>query len=602
MKKRIAVFGCGWSNEYLMVVNEVFTDFAMRHDADLFYFINYSNVGADDDEEFDAVLSSIKEANLPTVCLGYRLEGVSCFECNNYSGMYELVEHLVTVHGVQDILYIGGPKDNQESLLREKALTDVLQKYGYSLKPENILCGNWNYFDTQYTVKDWYEKNGGKLPDAIVCANDVMAMGTYVALAKAGVSSLSKVIVTGFDDLISARMFSPGITSVNPGWEEMARQAMEHLFNCIKDGNEIVYRVVQSHSSIRESCGCCIGDDSVLLNGGEIFLGYERMVGASYLSGHMCELADALSVVRCKEDISKFFEYILTIDHFHEGNEFYLCFVDNFFDSLELGEKLVNRGFPAKMELIGGIRDNKVVEPELFDTKQLLPSYNPEKESVDQYLIVCLSSRKECYGYVVMVNNTRLLFDYALFVWSFNMGQNIERLRQNLTLEDLNQRLAVLSVTDALTGVYNRMGCEKVAFPLLENCYRSGKNAVLLFLDINKMKIINDNFGHEQGDVAIRMTANAIQLAIPDDWVVVRYGGDEFLIAGECESEQTAEYISERIQSLLVQTTRERKLPYPISVGIGAVYVKPEDELDLYRCLRIADAKMYQMKKEHGEK
>lgn len=627
MKKRVAVFGCGWSNEYLMVVNEVFHQFATQHQVDLFYFINYSSIDSDTsekmreaniyklpdlswfdgavilgstfhiDEEFEAVLSSIKNANLPAVCLGYRLDGISCFECNNYNGMYELVEHLVTEHAVKDVLYVGGPVDNQESLLRQKALTDVLDKYGYTLKPENILCGNWNYFDTQYIIEDWYKRNDGKLPDAIVCANDVMAMGSYVGLTKCGLSDLSKVIVTGFDDLISARMFPPSITSVNPGWKEMSKKALDHLWNCMQNGNEIVYQTVQSHSSIKQSCGCHADAFSALQNGGEIFLGYERMAGDSYLGGHACELSNALSEIRHKEDIHNFFEFVLTTNHSFEGDEFYLCFVDNFFDSLDQGKELTNCGYTKKMELIGGICDNKIVSSEVFETRQLLPHYNPDKESVDEYIFVCLSSRKECFGYITIVNNINMLFDFSLFVWTLNMGLSIERLRQNLMLEELNQRLAALSVTDALTGVYNRMGCEKYAFPLVETCYRSGKNAVMLFTDINRMKYINDNFGHEQGDVAIRMTANAIRLAVPEEWVVVRYGGDEFLVAGECKNEEEAKHISERIHKLLAQTVKERKLPYPVTIEIGAVYIKPEDELDLYRCLRIADAKMYQMKK-----
>lgn len=628
MKKRIAIFACGWSNECLMVLNRVFVDYAERHNTDLFFFINYSAVGGEHNEdmrelniyrlpkmssfdgaiilgntfhigdEFETILEAIREADLPAVCLGYKIEGVSCFECNNYDGMYELAEHLVTSHGVKDVLYVGGPVDNQESLLRAQALKDVLDKYGYVLKEENVLCGNWNYFDTQYAISEWYDNHHGILPDAIVCANDVMAMGTYVGLAKSGVQNLKNIIVTGFDNLPSGNVFSPAITSVDPGWEDMASEAMEHLLKCMENGNEIVNKVIRSHMSIKESCGCLQTQNVGLQEGNEIFLGYERMVGASYLGGHMCELSVALSEVRSKEEVGKFFEYILQHDHVYEGDEFYFCLVEDFFDSIENGEILTNKGYPSKMELVGGIKDNEIVKPETFETELLLPSYDPEKETVDQYMFITLSSRKESYGYAVMVNNLRILYDYSFFVWSFNMGQNIERMRQNFRLEEMNQRLAVLSVTDALTGVYNRMGCEKIAFPLLEHCYHDGKRAVMLFMDINKMKVINDSFGHDQGDVAIRLTAAAIQQAIPNDWVVVRYGGDEFLVAGECSGENTAEEIAERIQYMLAQSVKVRKLPYPITVGIGMVYVNPEEELDLSRCLRVADAKMYAMKKE----
>ncbi|MBR4965297.1 MAG: hypothetical protein IKY53_02270, partial [Lachnospiraceae bacterium] len=108
MKKRIAVFGCGWSNEYLMVVSEIFKEFAEQHQMDLYYFINYSETGNDSnegareaniynlpdfslfdgvvilgntlhlEEEFALLTSAIAKANVPAVCLGYRLDGISC--------------------------------------------------------------------------------------------------------------------------------------------------------------------------------------------------------------------------------------------------------------------------------------------------------------------------------------------------------------------------------------------------------------------------------------------------------------------------------------------------------------------------------------------
>ena len=112
------------------------------------------------------------------------------------------------------------------------------------------------------------------------------------------------------------------------------------------------------------------------------------------------------------------------------------------------------------------------------------------------------------------------------------------------------------------------------------------------------MKQINDNFGHEQGDVAIRLTSMSIRLAIPEEWVAVRYGGDEFLVTGTCESEEEVKNITTHIHTILSQLVKERQLPYPVTIEIGAVYIRPEDDLDPYHFLRLADAKMYHLKKD----
>lgn len=627
MKKKIAIFGSGWSNECLMIMNEAFIKFANENNIDLFYFINYSIANGDTnivqresnvlrlpdlawfdgviilgntlhlEEEFHILKNAIEEAGVPAVCLGYQLEGVSCFECDNYNGMYELIEHLVLAHDVSEVVYIGGPEDNQESKLREKALRDVFEKYNRSILDENILCANWNYYDAQHEIEKWYYDNGERLPQAIVCANDIMAMGSYVGLAKIKANGLDDLILTGFDDLVSGYVFSPRITSVDPGWKEMASEGIKHLWKCINSQNEIIHRVIKTHCSIKNSCGCKTKYKVGFVNGGEIFLGYERIVGASFLNGYLCEVANVFSEVKSKDGLKDIFSHILYNNYGIEGSELYLCVRDNFFESLKNQEKLGSNGTFENVELLGGYAGETVYDNMVFPTKQLVPCYDPDSDVSKQYLFVCLGSKNEYYGYIVMVNHTSILYDFSMYLWSVSMGQNLERLRQNFVMEDMNKMLSNLSVTDALTGVYNRLGCEKIAFPLLTECYKAGKRSVMIFVDINKMKVINDCFGHEHGDIAIKLTANAIRDAVSEEWVVVRYGGDEFLAAGPCENDEELADIVEQIHNNLTLYNHKKKLPYTLKVEIGEEYIELDKKLDLYNSLRIADAKMYARKK-----
>lgn len=627
MKKKIAILGNGWSNECLMIMNEAFTDFANENNIDIFYFINYSaaNVENSDilkesnvfrlpdmtlfdgaiilgntfhfEEEFQILQKSIESAGIPAVCLGYQLEGMSCFECDNYNGMYELIEHLVLVHDVSEIVYVGGPKDNQESKLREKAVRDVLKKCNRELLDENILCADWNYYDAQYVIRKWYYDNGERLPQAIVCANDIMAMGSYVGLAKIKANGLDKLILTGFDNLVSSDVFSPSVTSVDPGWKEMASEGIKHLWKCINSGNEIIHSVIKSHCSIKKSCGCDFEDKIEFVNGEEMFLGYERMVGASYLNGYLCEVSNAFSEVKNKDGLADVFAHILNNNYGIEGSELYLCVRDNFFESIKKQQKLGNCGYFENVELLGGYSGEEVYGNMVFPTKQLVPFYDSDSETSKQYLFVCLCTKDEYYGYIAMVNHTSILYDFSMYLWAVSMGQNLERLRQNFLMEEMNKMLSELSVTDALTGVYNRLGCEKIAFPLLEECYKAGKQSVMIFVDINKMKVINDCFGHEQGDNAIKLTANAIRDAVDEEWVVVRYGGDEFLAAGPCSNDDELNRIVERIHNNLINATHKKKLPFTLKAEIGEEYIDINEELDLYNSIRIADAKMYAKKK-----
>ena len=104
---------------------------------------------------------------------------------------------------------------------------------------------------------------------------------------------------------------------------------------------------------------------------------------------------------------------------------------------------------------------------------------------------------------------------------------------------------------------------------------------------------IFDKFGHLAGDTAICTVANVLRKALPKDWYIARYGGDEFLMIGEYCAQQSSDYLIERINLLLKETTDRMQLPYSLSIGIGYVIIDASDELDLQECLRKADEAMY---------
>ena len=134
------------------------------------------------------------------------------------------------------------------------------------------------------------------------------------------------------------------------------------------------------------------------------------------------------------------------------------------------------------------------------------------------------------------------------------MSSALERARQNIKLENLNKILADISVRDELTGLYNRMGYEKIAIPYLDELRHTKQNCVIMVADINRMKVINDKYGHLQGDTAIKIVASVIKSSIPKNWKAVRYGGDEYVIIGDYILGIAADR-----KSLVIQDSRTRQ-------------------------------------------
>ena len=153
------------------------------------------------------------------------------------------------------------------------------------------------------------------------------------------------------------------------------------------------------------------------------------------------------------------------------------------------------------------------------------------------------------------------------------------------------QELKELSFRDRLTGLYNRNYMETRS----RQYARSGDFPVsLIMADCNYLKRVNDTLGHEYGDLMLQRVARSIEDSIPQNFVAMRVGGDEFLIlCPKCSADQAAELIS-RIRRRL----KERSDGIlPLDVALGS-YTAQDDSLTFDQVFHRADRAMYENKKE----
>jgi len=625
VKKRIAVCGSGWSNEYLKTVMSGIRKCAEKSNTDVFLLMNYTVSNAEKyketgeanlfslleyvdfdgvlilsntlhtQDEYDYIQRVVKEKSIPAICLEYQLPDIDFIGTDNYSGMYELCGHLFEHHKISHPVYISGPVENTESGIRRKALEDVMNEHGLFLEEKDVLYCNWNYYEVTEELPKWLQENK-ELPDVFVCANDVMAMAVCEVLENKGIRVPEDVMVTGFDRLESAVLYNPMIATVDRSWDDMGYRAMECLLQKLEDPSLHVSEYVNSKAVPAKSCGCELSDDYQKKKPKNLGL-YNNIVSGTFWGGHLCDIVERLGKAISDEELHVFFVTYLQEDHKHEGDELYVCLVDNFFSSLSDDTLLPQTGYSNTMDVIAGLKDGIAVPRMSVNIERIIPCYDEDEPGGRLFTLVPFYSADGCFGYVAFGNELQMMYDYSLYNWMRNLTECFAHVRQNIVLADMNRKLEILSVTDGLTGVYNRMGCERIAYPYLEKCHRQGKRAVMMFADINRMKRINDKFGHIQGDVAITTVATSIREVLTDSWIIVRYGGDEFLMVGECDKEEEADRLLKEIMSRMQEKAAKMKLPYKLKVGLGFVFVEPHENLDLPDCLRRADEAMYAMKK-----
>jgi len=172
-------------------------------------------------------------------------------------------------------------------------------------------------------------------------------------------------------------------------------------------------------------------------------------------------------------------------------------------------------------------------------------------------------------------------------------AQAIARIRLQNELREHARR-------DPLTGVYNRRYFNEVVEQELVRSRRYDHPIGFLMIDVDRFKEINDRFGHQMGDRVLKAVAELLVGQVRESDIVVRYGGDEFLIM-LLETDGETEAVTERIQNAIAERNRTNELiPFPVTLSIGAAHWAPESEEPIEQVLAVADRRMYEEKR--GEK
>ena len=157
-------------------------------------------------------------------------------------------------------------------------------------------------------------------------------------------------------------------------------------------------------------------------------------------------------------------------------------------------------------------------------------------------------------------------------------------------------RIRALSDRDELTMLYNMRAFKKLAEREHEGAMRRGDAYSILMVDVDQLKGINDTYGHEAGNRAIQMVADALLRLTRSSDIVARYGGDEFIVLLAHVDGEIARDVAQRIRNVVFATTLEvgvKIVRIKVSVGVGAF---PEDGSSVQAIMTVADRAMYKDK------
>jgi diguanylate cyclase (GGDEF)-like protein len=155
-----------------------------------------------------------------------------------------------------------------------------------------------------------------------------------------------------------------------------------------------------------------------------------------------------------------------------------------------------------------------------------------------------------------------------------------------------------LSVIDTLTGLHNRRGFELLGNQMILSAGRAGQQVGVIFFDLDGLKAINDRFGHDAGDQALKAFASILRRTLRQSDLAARLGGDEF--AAILWTVNKADLVS--VRARLDHQVRAYNATSPagleVAFSMGVSWFNPDDPQTLYRLVEVADAEMYRQKRD----
>lgn len=257
-----------------------------------------------------------------------------------------------------------------------------------------------------------------------------------------------------------------------------------------------------------------------------------------------------------------------------------------------------------KVVLRDGAVESVLGAAQKIKTDDIFRSSMKGKDS-NALVVLPLFSNEMVYG-ILVSDMTEKLFENGEFLVN-QMGAAIkmlELLKSNaeiqrqleeslITLKENNIELDTISKSDALTGILNRRGFQLSGEELLQRNKDLGVRTMVAYVDMNNLKIVNDRYGHDEGDFSIKLISEMLTEAVAGIGLAGRVGGDEFALAVSVSPDDEERAFVEKIYGRFQKYNEGSEKPYNITVSVGTCIVEADDALTLKEAMTLADGKLY---------
>lgn len=502
----------------------------------------------------------------------------------------KITDHFIEKHGCTDIMCLTGFKEVPHSFSRAEGYKRSLEKHGIPVDEDKIIFGDFWKLSAQKLADELVSKKRS-LPQAIVCANDSMAVELCNCLVNNGISVPDDVMISGYDATREAADNTPSITTLFPQNFNLGVDAVCKIHEKLTGIYPVTVEMSKGFIITGQSCGC--GEDfRKMLKKRQSYNENIRDFQKRYDESDMAEAV--LEVSNFEELLRKINKYT---DLLNELDIFMLCMCDKWDDLDEQEENYICEGYSENMSVRMIHSKGEFIScEEKFSSHDILPDIIYEYcDSPSMFFLLPMHFQDRCFGYSIFkFSNIETAVSRLYATWCRNLDIALEFLRVRTRLITMNQRISLSSIRDTLTGLYNRKGFKRYSESFFKKAKTEGRKLLVMVADLDMLKFINDNYGHIEGDYAIAVCGKILNSCCTNDEICARIGGDEYAIVGCFDYTDEiikgyTKYISEYFERFNQNSEKE----YEVGASIGYFCEIPTEEMTFLDCFNIADKYMY---------
>ena len=542
------------------------------------------------------LVDSILEKNIPCVC-------IDCFDKNfvnitsdEEGSVYALTEHMIKEHGCKDFYFIKGNENGNDATLRMAGFLRALSDNGISFSKERAFQGTYEYRSGVEAARYFMNLNE-KMADCIVCSNDQMAVGVYMELKKNGYKIPRDVKITGIDYDFVSRVISTRLTTIKRQQYQKGIKAVEilHNYNEYRAGDNFVLPISISYG---ESCGCRNREENH--NDVDDALAVDR-----YEQSELTKLVKSMTVSLMSK--TKYVPLVEEMRRYAYGmnpKELYLCLnvrPEVKIDYSDFSARLLNGSTDkdysdTMINLISCKNGQPAHTGDRFFRKDLFPPVAEGGREGVTYYFLPIHYLNENFGYAILGESGELIRNDFFPNWTTIVSNAFENNRKLDLMEQMISLLDRMWIYDTLTGIYNRAGFYKLSEPIISEAILKNKPICVIFLDVDGLKVVNDNYGHDAGDDLIKSVANVLKETKKHGEILMRYGGDEFVLLAADYDAAKAEHVISEIEATMEKLNESSPRPYRIEASAGYTITTLTDPEQLAGIIEEADKEMYKKK------